>query len=82
MPAWNPRGGELFFLQLVSEPTRTYHMMAVAIEGSRPGTPRPLFDFRSTDLTAWCGPNRCYDVAPDGQQFLVRKPYIEMRQHR
>jgi serine/threonine-protein kinase len=61
-PLWAPDGRELFFLD-------DSRLMVVAMESDfsvRPGTPKILFDepFLQT-------PARNYDVAPDGQRFLV-----------
>jgi serine/threonine-protein kinase len=72
-PAWNPKGGELFFLEPVPSAPGEYRMMVVPIAGQAPGTPRPLFAFRATDLYAQCKPIRCYDVTPDGQRFVATK---------
>jgi eukaryotic-like serine/threonine-protein kinase len=60
-PAWNPKGGELFFLSGT-------HVMAVAMVGRQPGTPRPLFESRGS-----CEPVRCYDVMSDGQHFVFAR---------
>jgi hypothetical protein len=46
--------------------------MAVAFQPGTPprlGNPRRLFEFSNRDLVLHCWPTRCYDVAPDGQQF-------------
>jgi hypothetical protein len=72
-PAWNPKGGELFFLEPAPDAAGQFRMMAVAMAGQRPGTPQPLFAFRATDLYAQCTPTNCYDVMPDGQHFVVTK---------
>jgi serine/threonine-protein kinase len=58
-PAWNPKGGDLFFLEPIPSAPGEYRMMAVSIVGQQPGTPRPLFTFRATDLYAQCAPARC-----------------------
>ena len=63
-PLWAPDGRELFYL---SDPA----LMAVPIQTDpsfMPGTPELLFegDYRA-------GQGRSYDVAPDGQQFLMIK---------
>jgi Tol biopolymer transport system component len=74
-PAWNPNGRELFFLSLTEGGKR--RMMAVdfvglsAGEGPRIGRPRMLFEFQNAEFNYACEPNRCYDVAPDGQRFYV-----------
>jgi hypothetical protein len=48
-------------------------MIAVNIEGGRPGTPRLLFEFGRGDPRVGCLPSRCYDVAPDGQRFFFER---------
>jgi serine/threonine-protein kinase len=70
-PAWNSRGGELFF-HSVRDPAGRYRLMAVNIQGSRVGTPRALFDIPN-DLVFSCFIVRCYDVSADGQRFFVTK---------
>jgi len=50
----------------------TRRMMVVSVNLDptvRLGTPRPLFEFRNSDLLLACGPVPCYDVAADGQRF-------------
>jgi hypothetical protein len=47
-------------------------MMAVEFSAPptpRVGTPRVLFEFGTSDLSFYCVPVRCYDVAADGQRF-------------
>ncbi len=66
-PVWNPNGRELFYRS-------GNKMMAVDIStqpGFAAGKPRVLFQgrYEPTPATA---PN--YDVAPDGQRFLMLKP--------
>ncbi len=67
-PRWNPRGGELFFK------TPDNMLTAVPVEGESGtfsvGAPRPLFQI--VEFVGWT-----YDVAPDGQRFLVREPLRE-----
>ena len=74
-PAWNPKGGELFFLSLFNSAVDTEaRMMAVDFaDGSPPriGRPRVLFKYRLRDVQFDCIPSRCYDVAPGGQRFYV-----------
>lgn len=38
------------------------------------GKPQRLFAFSPQQLGLWCIPNRCYDVAPDGQLFYATQP--------
>jgi serine/threonine-protein kinase len=72
-PAWNPKGGELFFLSEPASPPQ--RMMVVSIHATPTLTvspPRPLFDLSGTALeNGSCWPTRCYDVAPDGQHFFA-----------
>ena len=62
-PVWSPDGSELFYRS-------GEQMMAVPIDvadGFRPGTPVPLFqDFFWRDIN-----QSDYDVAPDGQHFVM-----------
>jgi eukaryotic-like serine/threonine-protein kinase len=71
-PAWNPAGGELFFLAR-EEPAGMREMMVADVRTSptlRLGTPRPLFKYAEHDgLELGCNPVRCFSVAPDGQRF-------------
>jgi Tol biopolymer transport system component len=63
-PAWNPRGGELFYRD-------NELMMVVDIVTQpelRPGRPRVLFE-APYDLAPPFGRN--YDVSPDGQRFVM-----------
>jgi Tol biopolymer transport system component len=74
-PAWNPKGGELFFLSLFNSAVDSEgRMMAVDFaDGSPPriGRPRVLFKYGLRDVQFDCIPTRCYDVAPDGQRFYA-----------
>jgi serine/threonine-protein kinase len=71
-PAWNhPGGKELFFLSETNQAGRR-KMMAVEFDGrTTPGRPTPLFEFDPTVLTIACNPNRCFNVAPNGQHFYA-----------
>ncbi|MBE3073153.1 MAG: PD40 domain-containing protein [Acidobacteria bacterium] len=76
-PAWNPTGRELFYAT-PREPARDRHMMMVVDVKTTPelslGTPRPLFEINRPGVTGpniRCQPVRCYDVMPNGQQFLA-----------
>jgi hypothetical protein len=84
--AWNPRGHEIFcvadFKPNETDPNRVRYMMAVDFVETggdiQFGEPRPLFDTLRTHLdgkvkeTMWTlVPTRHYDVAPDGQSFLL-----------
>jgi len=74
-PAWNPKGGELFFVSLFNAAVdREARMMAVDFApGSPPriGRPHVVFEYAPRDVQFDCIPKRCYDVAPDGQRFYV-----------
>jgi Tol biopolymer transport system component len=70
-PAWNPVGGELFFLSLPDAGGKR-QMMVVDVRPGRPlsiGRPRPLFAFSQPPLGISCLSVRCFAVAPDGQRF-------------
>jgi len=72
-PAWNPIGGELFFLSLTDAAGES-RMMAVEFAPGSPrriGRPRLLFEFAERDLPLRGSPLRRYDVAPDGQRFYA-----------
>jgi serine/threonine-protein kinase len=70
-PAWNPKGGELFFPSTRTK-DGTFWMMAASVSPvMEPGTPRRLFEFEAETLQFKCNPVRCYDVAPDGQSFYA-----------
>jgi hypothetical protein len=70
-PAWNPKGGELFFTSRRTE-DGTFWMMAASLSPAMvPGTPKRLFEFEAETLQFHGDPLRCYDVAPDGQSFYV-----------
>jgi Tol biopolymer transport system component len=74
-PAWNPSGGELFFVTPPDpdEPD-SRHMMVVEVSthpALRLGTPRALFRFSATEQSFTGAPSRCYDVSADGQHFYI-----------
>jgi Tol biopolymer transport system component len=66
-PVWRLDGRELFFI------TADRRLAAVPITpsptGPVPGTPQPLFDLKAASSSAFSP--EVYDVAPDGQRFLV-----------
>jgi hypothetical protein len=67
-PRWRPDGAELFYVSLDGK------LMAVPIKtagGFEHGAPTPLFDFQVNDIAAF---SFDYDVAADGQRFLVHTP--------
>ncbi len=70
-PAWNPRGGELFYIAPAANKSR---MMSVTVHTC--GTLRVVrsqalfeFDYRDLMFTGAVSPR--YAVSPDGQSFLV-----------
>ena len=69
-PAWSGNGLELFYVQAGASGAGARKLMSVSI-GTTPtfvaGTPETLFE--SGDLASGWGRN--YDVAPDGQRFLL-----------
>jgi Tol biopolymer transport system component len=71
-PAWSPNGRELFYVQgggfNSGSSGRTLMSVKVATAPAfQAGTPEPMFE--NTDLRSNWGRN--YDVAPDGQRFLL-----------
>ena len=67
-PVWGPGGRELFYVSPEG-------MTVVPIETEprfAPGTAQVLFDTAGYALTE--GPPRQFDIAPDGQRFLMLKP--------
>jgi Tol biopolymer transport system component len=72
-PAWNPAGGELFFTGR-TEPTAARSMMVADFAPGRArrfGQPRSLFPLGDDRILFDCKPVRCYDPAPNGQQFYA-----------
>jgi hypothetical protein len=70
-PAWNPRGGELFYVRPGDSSARD-HMMVADVRTSpalNVGHSRVLFEVATGDFI--CVPVRCYDVASDGQPFFT-----------
>src|SRR3974390_2488658 len=67
---WRGDGRELFYRRFGNINDT---IMAVSIkagsDGITPGTPRELFSARFS-----CRSTYCYDVAPDGQRFLISEP--------
>jgi serine/threonine-protein kinase len=72
-PAWNRRGGELFFVGQGDESQGKPPRLMVADVRTSPslvvGQTRALFEI--TQGVFSCRPARCYDVAPDGQRFFA-----------
>ena len=63
-PQWNPRGnGELFYQ------TQTALMSVRVVGGAASGRPTALFSWRKHE-----GYRREFDVAPDGERFLLIEP--------
>ena len=80
-PAWNPAGDELFFLSLPDRAGER-RLMAVAVPSgadARPGTPRPLFSFKDSELHFYSDPGTGYDVAPDGRSFYTTQVVAKQR---
>jgi len=72
-PVWNPDGSELFYLELEDYGDGTGAFMAVPIDAETsftPGTPRKLF---AGNFSVIGGQRQVYDVANDGQRFLMIK---------
>ena len=63
-PAWSPNGRELFYV------SPDYKLMSVPLkitaDSLQPSLPRELFQLPALDTASYP-----YDVAPDGQRFLV-----------
>jgi serine/threonine protein kinase len=63
-PAWSPNGRELFYV------SPDYKLMSVSLkitaDSIQPALPRELFQLPALDSASYP-----YDVAPDGQRFLV-----------
>jgi len=73
-PIWSPTGRELFYRD-------DQRLMAVAIDAVPsfvPGTPRPLFQYPGGDYIQVGLGGVTYDVAPDGQRFLMIKNVDEV----
>ncbi len=69
-PAWSGNGRELFYVQPPESSSRPMNLMAVSIRTIPTfvaGAPETLFE--SLDLASAWGRN--YDVAPNGQRFLM-----------
>ena len=69
MPVWDRGGGELYYLARDGMLTS----VAVRLAGARPeiGEPQPLFLLRAGVVGELLTQRRPFDVAPDGQRFLV-----------
>jgi eukaryotic-like serine/threonine-protein kinase len=66
-PAWNPRGGEVFYVDPSGEKQR---VLSVTFDAGRAGTPRLLFE--ADERTRFgCQPVPCYAVAPGGDRFYT-----------
>ncbi len=67
-PVWSPDGRQLFFR------AASYQMMVAEVGTEptfNPGTPTEVF---GTGIYTGGGGGRRYDLAPDGERFLMRKP--------
>jgi dipeptidyl aminopeptidase/acylaminoacyl peptidase len=84
-PAWNPNGGELFYVTTPDSANRTWVMAARFTPGSPPavGTPTPLFEITNSALAFGGEPLFNFCVAPDGQHFYTtRRPGASTFQQR
>ena len=73
-PVWARSGRELFYV--VGASPNPVRMMRVAIESGAalaPGTPQLLVEGRYYVDPTITGRGRSYDIAPDGQRFLMIK---------
>jgi Tol biopolymer transport system component len=68
-PKWRRDGKELFYLAPDGR-----LMAANVVSGSVIGTPHALFATRVTTARTFIGGRNQYDVAPDGQRFLMNIP--------
>jgi hypothetical protein len=69
-PLWSRDGRELFFVS-------RGRAMAVPIEtasGFRPGAPTVMFDLPPFYSTTFTWQSRQWDLAPDGERFLIMNP--------
>jgi Tol biopolymer transport system component len=66
-PHWSPRGGELFYLSARGEMVSS----AVSLERGVPRTGQPSTLFMAATVA---DSQRPFDVAPDGQRFLLARP--------
>jgi hypothetical protein len=68
-PTWRRDGAELFYTGFTVGDSIAMYAAPVTTSASRfsPGTPRKLFEGRYVNS----GPAHGYDVAPDGQRFLM-----------
>ena len=75
-PRWGASGDELFYIDLS---TRRLTSVSVKRAGQaiEIGPPRPLFEIRSVMVSPPY--TSSYDVAPDGEHFLVRVPREDVR---
>ena len=70
-PVWSRDGSELFYL----EPGSPAHLMVVPVtlgDTLQLGRPTPLFEWAYQEAGVYL--TRPFDIAPDGQRFLVLKP--------
>jgi serine/threonine-protein kinase len=68
-PHWSGNGQEIFYRDPV-----TRRLMTVDVQTTpefRPGRPRPLFTLEATGVSTISGLFKGWDVAPDGNRFLV-----------
>ncbi len=74
-PAWNPKGGELFYRSgsklMAVDVNQSRDREGAVVSGFTAGTPHMLFDGPYLPTS---GSFPFYDVSPDGQRFLMLKP--------
>jgi len=66
-PKWNPRGGEIFYL----EGDKLMSVPLAKESGFKPGLPHELFSGSAVGSELVAFGSALYDVSPDGQRFLV-----------
>ena len=68
-PVWSAKGDELFYLTGLGDRLKKYWAVDITISGDtlKPGIPVLLFEKECVATT----PHRSYDVARDGQRFLM-----------
>jgi serine/threonine-protein kinase len=70
-PLWSPDGRQLFFISSQAQ------AMVVPVETEptfRPGTPKVMFELPPYYRSSRAGMDREWDIAPDGERFLLVNP--------
>jgi hypothetical protein len=74
-PAWNPDGGELFYIEPGASGSAQDRMMTVAFDATgRAGNPTALFGFTRGSVFLANTVFTPYAVAPGGRRFYVVRP--------